>query len=429
MNKKRYKILMASLVVVLAGAAVIFGIAGRDEGSVEQVAAKSDESKTETYRSVEVLETVGTAEVTRKKKDMAVYESMKLQPRDLMSTGEDSQVDLKLDDDKYVVAGESTKVRFIAKGNKEKGSIRLKLKEGELSNVIENKLSEEDSYEVETPDCVMAVRGTEFYVMAGKLADGKGTRTVLSVQEGSVEVQLKTADGLGETRMISAGERVEIHTLEGEAENAFFVEPSEVTGGWLGGSNTSGTRTQIPTPATFVARDASIAEIMSGTGTLERGGQTINLTKGLEILQGDRIRLTSGTIEIQIDDNKKIFLEGDGAELLFSGLSGTKGNGAIALSLPSGSIACSMSEAMGSSDSCQIAIPGGTVAVQTPSGNTGFGITVEAMGGNNETTITVDSGQLEVALTSNEKKTLTTEGEAAAKVVWNAATGKYEFGN
>ena len=143
-----------------------------------------------TYRNVKVLETEGEAYVTRKDTQISVYEQMIIQGGDSMVTGEDGRVDLQLDDDKYLVVEEDSQVEFELEGNKEKGAICIHLNQGAVYNEIDNPLAQDDSYEIHTPDGVMAVRGTKFRVSVRTSSNGKKRETRISVFDGTVHVQL-----------------------------------------------------------------------------------------------------------------------------------------------------------------------------------------------------------------------------------------------
>lgn len=140
----------------------------------------------EHYRSVKVLEVTGTATLLRDGEEMAVYSELLLQGGDQITTDGGSRVDLRLDEDKYVVLEESTVVRFELAGSPEKGHIRLHQTSGTIHHQIENPLAAEDAYEVHTPEAVMAVRGTAFTTSRAQVSDGYQTRT--QVERGKVDV-------------------------------------------------------------------------------------------------------------------------------------------------------------------------------------------------------------------------------------------------
>ncbi|MCD8218173.1 MAG: FecR domain-containing protein [Clostridiales bacterium] len=172
----------------------------------------------ETYRNVKVLETEGTADLTRGEETMSVYEQMVIRGGDILSTGADGWVDLSLDDDKYAIVEPSSEVEFELEGEKDNGAIRLHLNAGAIYNEIENPIADGDSYEIETPDGVMAVRGTKFRVAIENTEDGLWRLTTISVFEGTVHIRVDNSDG--EETIITAGEEAVIEKYFGDEETS-----------------------------------------------------------------------------------------------------------------------------------------------------------------------------------------------------------------
>ncbi len=178
----------------------------------------------ETYRNVKVLETEGEAYVERNEIRMPVYEQQVIQGGDYMTTGTDGRVDLRLDDDKYMVVEEDSQVEFELEGDQEKGAIRIYLTEGAVYNEIENPLAQDDSYEIHTPDGVMAVRGTKFRVSVRKNSDGTFRETFITVFDGTVYVRVD--NGEKEEAFVQAGEEAIIDkNLYEEEGNEKETEP------------------------------------------------------------------------------------------------------------------------------------------------------------------------------------------------------------
>ena len=119
--------------------------------------------------------------------------------RDSHSTFHPVRVDagsmtLKLDEDKYVYVEENTEFKLIAQGTDENSKTAIELTKGAITNEIQNKLSTESSYEVNTPNATMAVRGTVFRVEV--TYDEAGVcYTKVSTLEGKVACRLVYADG------------------------------------------------------------------------------------------------------------------------------------------------------------------------------------------------------------------------------------------
>ncbi len=161
-------------------------------------------SKDEVYRNVKVLDIKGTSYLDREGTQMPVYKELVLQGNDQITTEKESQVDLRLDSDKYLIIEESSKVKFELEGDTEKGAIRIHLEEGAVYNEINNPLGENDSYEIHTPDGVMAVRGTKFRVAIGYSEDHNFRETTITVLEGTVHVSVNNT--VNEETSLTAGE-------------------------------------------------------------------------------------------------------------------------------------------------------------------------------------------------------------------------------
>ncbi len=144
-------------------------------------------SQGETFRTAKVIAVNKPATLLRGEDSMDVYEGLTLQDGDRITTAAGGRVDLKLDTDKYIALGENTEVSFLLEGNPQEGAIRLHQTAGTIHHTIENPLAEGDSYEVHTPDAVMAVRGTDFTTIVSKTENGTQTRT--EVWAGSVEMK------------------------------------------------------------------------------------------------------------------------------------------------------------------------------------------------------------------------------------------------
>ncbi|MCD8326508.1 MAG: FecR domain-containing protein [Lachnospiraceae bacterium] len=183
----------------------------------------------ESYRNVSVLETEGTAALERNEVEMPIYAQLVIQSEDKITTGDDGLVSLMLDDDKYAIVEESSEVIFELAGKKNNGSIRISLNAGSIYNDIENPLGEDDSYEIVTPDGVMAVRGTKFRVSIVRAEDGSYRATIITVFDGKVYVQVDNSSG--EDTMVEAGEEAVIMKYFGneeqDEEEAYLVKDSD----------------------------------------------------------------------------------------------------------------------------------------------------------------------------------------------------------
>ena len=119
--------------------------------------------KNETYRSIKVFKVEGTVEVSRNSEVLEAYEQMMLKNNDEVSVGENESLILKLDSDKYICLDENTKIKLIS-SEKDSSKTVIELKEGKIIGEVKEKLKDDETFEVETPNSVMAIRGTTFSV-------------------------------------------------------------------------------------------------------------------------------------------------------------------------------------------------------------------------------------------------------------------------
>lgn len=150
--------------------------------------------KEESYRVIKVYDMTGETTVTRGTKgDIDAYINMLLQSGDEVFVSK-GMTTLKLDDDKYVYAEESTRFNLEAAGTKTNSRTTIELKEGAITNDIQNKLSDDSSYEINTENSNMSVRGTVYRVAV--YVDENGHKlTKLSVFSGAVATKLKDDNG------------------------------------------------------------------------------------------------------------------------------------------------------------------------------------------------------------------------------------------
>lgn len=187
------KLIVGVAAITVVGAAVVLGVLFLGK---------------EAYRTIAVEETNGTSIVENQKDGSnTAYEGMHLYSGDDVKVQEDSDMTMLLDMDKYVYAEEKTHFWLEAEGNSEKSKTKIHLEEGSELNCLRTELTEGETYEVDTPNSVMAVRGTTFRVTVYYDSDGIAW-TRLEVFQGGVYVELKTLEGEfnGVAELFTAGE-------------------------------------------------------------------------------------------------------------------------------------------------------------------------------------------------------------------------------
>lgn len=184
----------------------IFGASAA--GVVGAVIAVSILLSSNGYRTIAVEEVNGTSIVQNEKNESNnAYQGMHLYSGDDVNVQTASDMTLLLDMDKYVYAEENTHFWLQAEGDGKTSKTRIYLDKGAELNRLDTKLKEGEEYEVDTPNSVMAVRGTVFRVYVYYDSDGIAW-TIVEVLEGNVEISLKTLTGEfnGVTEVFGAGE-------------------------------------------------------------------------------------------------------------------------------------------------------------------------------------------------------------------------------
>ena len=196
-------VLVFTTVLALAGC----GKTVTDGGSGAQTSeAQSSGKKTDivSKRTISVEELNGTVNSFDGSATVTLVAGENLQSGRTVTTESNSDLTLLLDSDKHVYAGEETSFELVAEGGEKSTKTRFKLERGILKSVIDNPLGSDESYEVETPNGTMAVRGTTFTV---RVAEEEGAFvTIVDVEEGKVSIE--TADGKSEE--VNPGETKEI---------------------------------------------------------------------------------------------------------------------------------------------------------------------------------------------------------------------------
>ncbi len=183
--------------------------------------------KKDSYRIIKVYEYEGNGIVTRDSiGEIEPYSNMVLESGDnvKLSTG---LMSLKLDDDKYVYVEENTEFLIEATGTKADSKTTINLKQGAITNEIQNKLSGESSYEINTPNSTMSVRGTTYRVEIYE--DEKGTKyTRVSVFEGKVTTKLMYADGTVSEQEVGVDAGKEVIIYEDDTTTDYLGDVTDI---------------------------------------------------------------------------------------------------------------------------------------------------------------------------------------------------------
>ncbi len=225
-KKKRNQLFIIIATVVLLIGAVIIGVlvvGGNNQG----------------YRTINVVEVYGKVGVVKNNIEYSAYPGMLLQEGHEIITSGDSYVRLVLDGDKYVKLEAGSKLMFETLGTLGSGKTKLCLERGSLSTELTKPLKVDEQYVVNTPNAVLAVRGTFFRVELQTAENGEVIADVLTYG-GQVASQriMPTGAIVEEEVLINAGYKASIAMSEqttryiveaedGEQQNVDLPENSD----------------------------------------------------------------------------------------------------------------------------------------------------------------------------------------------------------
>ena len=133
--------------------------------------------KDKSYRLLKLFEFSGSGTVTRESKGtITPYANMVLESGDTISL-DSGVMTIQADDDKFIHLDQDTTIQLVATGTSSNSKTSIQILKGGITSDIRNKLSADSTYEVNTPNSAMSVRGTVFYTATYEIDGVKYTRT------------------------------------------------------------------------------------------------------------------------------------------------------------------------------------------------------------------------------------------------------------
>ena len=182
--------------------------------------------KRNNYRLLKIYEFDGDGSVTRDKKgSITPYTNMVLESGDNIKLNS-GKMSLMADEDKFIYLDEGTEIDLVAKGNSKNSKTSIELKSGGITNDIRNKLSNDSSYDINTPNSTMSVRGTMYYVYYYIVDGVRYTRVV--VFEGKVATRLRYKDGTVSDEEVYVEKGKEVLIYEDGKTTDYVSDPTDI---------------------------------------------------------------------------------------------------------------------------------------------------------------------------------------------------------
>ena len=158
-----------------------------------------------------------------------VMENVRFDSGEAMRTGKDSSASVGMDESRIVSLDEETTVEFVKKSN----AMELNLKEGKLLLDVQEKLDENETFDIQTATMVVGIRGTVLFVTSEKSEAGLVSR--MGVLEGTAQVTYREASGSKRQVPVPAGMKVMLHDPDGDGNVDTAPEITAVTQADLNG--------------------------------------------------------------------------------------------------------------------------------------------------------------------------------------------------
>lgn len=164
------------------------------------------------YRTISVVEVSGTVCVAKDGIEYSAYVGMHLQEGyEIVTTG-NSYVRLVLDGDKYVKLEPGSRLIFEKLGFLGSGKTSMKIERGSLTSEIVKPLGEDEEFVVNTPNAVLAVRGTFFRVDLSSTDNGEIVADVTTYGGAVASKRIQpTGNVLEEEVLVEAGFKTSIN--------------------------------------------------------------------------------------------------------------------------------------------------------------------------------------------------------------------------
>ena len=221
-RKGRISIISAAVVLTAAIVLIILLSAGGETG----------------YRNISVSKIFGNVIAENNGNEYEAYENMRLADGYALNTGTESYTRLSIDDDKYLKLEQESRAEFRNVGDAKKHMTAIYLAHGTLTAELVNPLKEEESFVVNTPNAVLAVRGTFFRVEVSFDDTGDAFTNVYTyggaidchrIMPDGTEVEEHVTVNQGYKARIKMDEIITIYIEELIEEQGDDVDPIEVT--------------------------------------------------------------------------------------------------------------------------------------------------------------------------------------------------------
>lgn len=217
-------------IVILIITLLLLCSCGTKKEETVEVANSSQVTEVISNRSIVIVDINGTATVKRSSGEkLDAYEGMKLLDGDEVIVNEDSNLTLNIDSDKHLFAEASSHFKLSATGSENNTKTLIHLEAGSVLCDIKEKLKEDETFDIETANSTMCVRGTVFRVCLLEGND-KSSFDLVEVYDGKVWSNI---DNTENNVTLEPGQCALVRKLDSSSENATYVLEEDINDNFI----------------------------------------------------------------------------------------------------------------------------------------------------------------------------------------------------
>lgn len=241
-------------------------------------ASNSVKNLEDSYRTIVVASCSGEVTIAHNGESNLVnaYEGMSLLDGDTVTVGDKSNLTLDVDSDKHLFVEPNTKFCLVAEGDEDSNRTKIKLETGSVLCQIQEKLKDDESFDIETASSTMSVRGTVFRVSLMESTDNNNYEMV-EVYNGKVWSNIVNS----ENEVTLEPGQCALIKEDKDGANAAFVTDDQIDEAFWNSSDTNMKVTKdegTGSPVLSIAYNKLSSNVLSNLNTISESGQELSVT-------------------------------------------------------------------------------------------------------------------------------------------------------
>lgn len=267
--------------------------------SSKETATTEEPVQEQVFRTIIVGDINGSVEVKHADtgEKFLAYEGMSLLNGDDITVGPNSDLTLDVDSDKHLFVEENTHFVLVAEGDEATAKTKIKIDKGSVLAQIENKLTDAQSFDIETATSTMSVRGTVFRVALFVTADNQIVDMV-EVYNGKVWSNISNTDA---EVTLEPGQCALIKEATA-GEETVFLAPNQIDESFWNGTSSEIKILEGVEPSEDLVHEIAYNQLSSkmveSLQEVSTSGQELSITKEDLVVLEENIKKAEEKVEV-----------------------------------------------------------------------------------------------------------------------------------